>query len=38
LEKQKVEGAAGSTLKSLPKDIKFKIPTILQPRNPDEEL
>jgi nitrite reductase (NADH) small subunit/3-phenylpropionate/trans-cinnamate dioxygenase ferredoxin subunit len=38
LEKPKVEGAAGSAANSLPSDIKFKIPTILQPRNPDEEL
>ena len=38
LEKPKVEGAAGSTANSLPSDIKFKIPTILKPRNPDEEL
>ena len=38
LEKPKVEGAAGSAANSLPSDIKFKIPTILKPRNPDEEL
>ena len=38
LEKAKVEGAAGSAANSLPSDIKFKIPTILKPRNPDEEL
>jgi nitrite reductase (NADH) small subunit len=38
LEKPKMEGAAGSAAKSLPADIKFKIPTILKPRNPDEEL
>jgi hypothetical protein len=33
-----MEGAAGSAAKSLPANIKFKIPTILKPRNPDEEL
>ena len=38
LEKPKVEGAAGTAANSLPSDIKFKIPTILKPRNPDEEL
>ena len=38
LEKPKVEGVAGSAPNSLPSDIKFKIPTILKPRNPDEEL
>jgi len=38
LEKPKVEGAAGSAANTLPADIKFKIPTILKPRNPDEEL
>jgi len=38
LEKPKIEGAAGSVANSLPSDIKFKIPTILKPRNPDEEL
>ena len=38
LEKPKVEGAAGSAANTLPTDIKFKIPTILKPRNPDEEL
>ena len=38
LEKPKVEGAAGSAANSLPSDIKFEIPTILKPRNPDEEL
>ena len=38
LEKQKVEGAAGSTPNTLPADLKVKIPTILKPRNPDEEL
>ena len=38
LEKPKVEGAAGSAANTLPSDIKFKIPTILKPRNPDEEL
>jgi len=38
LEKPKEEGAAGSSLKSLPADLKFKVPTILKPRNPDEEL
>jgi phenylpropionate dioxygenase-like ring-hydroxylating dioxygenase large terminal subunit len=38
LEKPKVEGVAGSAANSLPSDIKFKIPTILKPRNPDEEL
>ena len=38
LEKPKVEGVAGSAANSLPSEIKFKIPTILKPRNPDEEL
>ena len=38
LEKSKVVGAAGTAANSLPSDIKFKIPTILKPRNPDEEL
>ena len=38
LEKPKLEGAAGTAANSLPSDIKFKIPTILKPRNPDEEL
>ena len=38
LEKPKVEGAAGSTLNTLPADLKVKIPIILKPRNPDEEL
>ena len=38
LEKPKVEGAAGSTPNILPADLKVKIPTILKPRNPDEEL
>jgi NAD(P)H-dependent nitrite reductase small subunit len=38
LEKPKVEGAAGSTPNTLPADLKVKIPTILKPRNPDEEL
>ncbi len=38
LEKPKVEGAAGSTPNTLPVDLKVKIPTILKPRNPDEEL
>ena len=38
LEKPKVEEAAGSAANILPADIKFKIPTILKPRNPDEEL
>ena len=38
LEKPMVEGAAGSTPNTLPTDLKVKIPTILKPRNPDEEL
>ena len=38
LEKLKVEGAAGSQAKTLPADLKVKVPIILQPRNPDEEL
>jgi len=38
LEKPRVQGAAGSEANTLPTDIKFKIPTILKPRNPDEEL
>ena len=38
LEKPKVEGAVGTAANRLPSDIKFKIPTILKPRNPDEEL
>jgi len=38
LEKLKVEGAAGSQAKTLPVDLKVKVPIILQPRNPDEEL
>ncbi len=38
LEKPKVEGAAGSTPNTLPVDLKVKIPIILKPRNPDEEL
>ena len=38
LEKPMVEGAAGSTPNTLPADLKVKIPTILKPRNPDEEL
>jgi len=38
LEKPKVEAAAGSQAKTLPVDLKVKVPIILQPRNPDEEL
>ena len=38
LEKPIVEGAAGSKPNTLPTDLKVKIPTILKPRNPDEEL
>ena len=38
LEKPKMEGAAGSMPNTLPTDLKVKIPTILKPRNPDEEL
>ena len=38
LEKPKVEGAAGSAANTLPTDLKVNIPTILKPRNPDEEL
>ena len=38
LEKPKVEGAAGTQAKTLPTDLKVKVPIILQPRNPDEEL
>ena len=38
LEKSKLEGAAGSQAKTLPADLKVKVPIILQPRNPDEEL
>jgi len=38
LEKPKMEGAAGSIPNTLPTDLKVKIPTILKPRNPDEEL
>ena len=38
LEKPKVEGAAGAQAKTLPTDLKVKVPIILQPRNPDEEL
>ena len=38
LEKAKMEGAAGSMPNTLPADLKVKIPTILKPRNPDEEL
>ncbi len=38
LEKAKVEGAAGSQANTLPTDLKVKVPIILQPRNPDEEL
>ena len=38
LEKPKIEGAAGSTPNALPTDLKVNIPTVLKPRNPDEEL
>jgi len=38
LEKPKVEGAAGSQANTLPTDLKVKVPIILQPLNPDEEL
>ena len=38
LEKVKGEGAAGSLPNSLPTNLKVKIPTVLKPRNPDEEL
>ena len=38
LEKPKEEGAAGSAPTALPTDLKVNVPTILQPRNPDEEL
>ena len=38
LEKPKVEVAAGTQAKTLPTDLKVKVPIILQPRNPDEEL
>ena len=38
LEKPKVEGAAGSAANTLPTDLKVNIPTVLKPRNPDEEL
>ena len=38
LEKPQVEGAAGTQAKTLPTDLKVKVPIILQPRNPDEEL
>ena len=38
LEKPKLEGAAGSAPRALPKNFKVKVPTILKPRNPDEEL
>jgi len=38
LEKPKIERAAGSTPNTLPADLKVKVPTILKPRNPDEEL
>ena len=38
LEKPKEERVAGSAANSLPSNIKVKIPTILKPRNPDEEL
>ena len=38
LVRPKEEGAAGSAPMSLPSDLKVNIPTILKPRNPDEEL
>ena len=38
LEKPKEEDAAGSAPMALPTNLKVKIPTILKPRNPDEEL
>ena len=38
LEKPKEQGAAGSSPTALPTDLKVNIPTIFQPRNPDEEL
>ncbi len=38
LEKPKIEGAVGCTPNALPADLKVRIPTILKPRNPDEEL
>ena len=38
LEKPKEQGASGSAPSALPTDLKVNIPTILQPRNPDEEL
>ena len=38
LEKPKETELGGSSPSALPKDLKVNIPTILQPRNPDEEL
>ena len=38
LEKPKEEDAAGSAPMALPTNLKVNIPTILKPRNPDEEL
>ena len=38
LSKPQEESAAGSTPISLPMELKVNIPTILKPRNPDEEL
>ena len=38
LEKPKTEAVAGSASSVLPSDLKFSVPTIQKPRNPDEEL
>ena len=38
LEKPKEIGAAGSSPMALPSDLRVNVPTILKPRNPDEEL
>ncbi len=38
LEKPKDQVAAGSSPTALPADLKVNVPTILKPRNPDEEL
>ena len=38
LEKPKDEAVAGSTPMALPSDLKVNVPTILKPRNLDEEL
>jgi len=38
LENPKTEAVTGSASSVLPSDLKFTVPTIQKPRNPDEEL